>query len=157
MSLRHFLLNFLQDRKTRVSVFMKKQLQNECGSFRIDLQKPLDAGVVLPQLRSPGGHIPYEFRFKDNKDVITLGSNVFNDTAISERTGPRAALPLLGLLMRRNRQAEPVPALPLQCETLQLCLTRTQPLKVDVLQVQVQDEDQGENLLHLFDQAVTLA
>lgn len=155
MSLRHVLLNYLQDRKTRVSVFLNKRLQRDCGSFHIDLQKPLDDGVVLPELQI------YGFQFRDKEDVIPLGSNLFNEKQPSyagQRTGRAGLLgPLHGLMIRQDSGRAEMPvkeeaAAALQWETLQLCLTRSQADTADVIQVEA---DEGETLLDLFDRSVT--
>jgi len=155
MNLRHILLNYLQDRKTRVSIFLKKELQGDSGSFHIDLQKPLDDGVMLPKLQV------YNFQFRSKEDVILLGSNIFNETKQSsadQRMGRVGLLgPLHGLLIKQNSKQVKQPvkdttAPPLQWETLQLSLTRSNAGKADVLQVEA---DEGETLLDLFDQSVT--
>ena len=156
MSLRHILLNYLQDRKTRVSVFLKKELQSDCGSFLIDLQKPLDDSVVLPKLQ------PYGFQFKAREDVIVLGSNLFNETkksGVAQRTGRAGLLgPLHGLVIQANSSRVEQPAKdetmpPLQWETLQLGLIRSNAEKADMVQAEA---DEGETLLDLFDQSVAL-
>jgi len=155
MNLRHILLNYLQDRKTRVSIFLKKELQGDSGSFHIDLQKPLDDGFMLPKLQV------YNFQFRSKEDVILLGSNIFNETKQSsadQRMGRVGLLgPLHGLLIKQNSKQVKQPvkdttAPPLQWETLQLSLTRSNAGKADVLQVEA---DEGETLLDLFDQSVT--
>ena len=49
--MRHLLLNYLHDYRTRVSIFLKKGLQSEAGFFYLDLEQPLPAGVQVNLLR----------------------------------------------------------------------------------------------------------
>ena len=77
MTIRHNLLNYLQPCKTRVTIFLKRELQSQSGYFLSDNKRPLPEGFIFPQL-SLGNFKPYDFQC--NEFAINLGINMFNDS-----------------------------------------------------------------------------
>ena len=77
MTIRHNLLNYLQPCKTRVTIFLKRELQSQSGYFLSDNKRPLPEGFTFPQL-SLGNFKPYDFQC--NEFAINLGINMFNDS-----------------------------------------------------------------------------
>ena len=77
MTIRHSLLNYLQPCKTRVTIFLNRELQSQSGYFHLDNKRPLPEGFILPQL-ALGNCKPYDFQC--NESAINLGINLFNDS-----------------------------------------------------------------------------
>lgn len=90
--IRYSLLNFFQELRVRVSVFLKTGIQLPSGLFRIP--KSLPQGVELPgtiREYGPGGKLLNETTFQsgwepDNGQVPPLGSNIYSPT---ETDAPR--------------------------------------------------------------------
>jgi hypothetical protein len=77
MTIRHGLLNYLQPCKTRVTIFLNRELQSQSGYFYVDNKRPLPDGFILPQL-ALGNCKPYDFQF--NEYASNLGINMFNES-----------------------------------------------------------------------------
>ncbi len=77
MTIRHSLLNYLQPCKTRVTIFLNRELQSQTGYFYLDNKRSLPEGFILPQL-ALGNCKPYDFQC--NESASTLGINMFNES-----------------------------------------------------------------------------
>lgn len=167
MSIRHCLLNYFQPNKTRVTIFLKKEVQNQTtGYFHLDFRRPIPEGTPLPQLESrhhqQRNKPPYDFPPAGPSDVIQLGSNMFNETKKAQQR-PRTSHTLEGILVQPSSRtltgetADSVedtrPDFPsgAQWESLQLQLMDTErPEAV------TRPEVKEETLLDLFDEATHL-
>lgn len=78
MGIRHTLLSHLQPNKTRITIFLKLEIQKNNGSFHLELHRQLPKDVKAPQLVSRR-KIPYDFLQFENGESLVLGSNMFND------------------------------------------------------------------------------
>jgi len=159
MQMRHLLLNYLHDYRTRVSIFLKKGLQSEAGFFYLDLEQPLPAGVQMPRLAEnlPNRQPPYQLQIRCNdQQVQPLGSNLFNEPRkLRRRGGPIPSLDRLFLSAQqppdepdRNTPEESEPSTPSDFEALQVLLPPTPTVRDDLIQ-----PENMATLLELFDQA----
>lgn len=148
--IRHGLLNYLQPCKTRITIFLNRELQSQSGYFYVDNKRPLPDGFILPQL-ALGNCKPYDFQF--NESASNLGINMFNE---SQRPHFRTS----GLTSLQRIIAEPT------MDNTQLNIanvgTATVERKVDSIQLELKaispPEQETlhvaeETLLDLFDQA----
>lgn len=156
MALRHSMLNYLQRCKTRVTVFLKKELQSQLGYFRLELTRPLPGQTVLPSVI--GKWRPYHFECS-NSDAVHLGSNMFNETrrSLNPRNGAIASLdkllvdPARSTVAADQEQTPPSPQKVLEWDSLQIQL---QPVPAVVRDPQPMSQaPPEETLLDLFDQA----
>ena len=99
MQIRQLLLAYFHEKRTRVSLFIKQQLQSDAGYFYLDLRRPLPRGIEIPNLIPNDGirKMPYHFQIKLNLDSSILGSNLFNETKKLQRGEPLPSLDRLFL------------------------------------------------------------
>ena len=156
MQIRHILLNYLQDCRTRVSIFLKKQLQSDTEHFFLDLALPLPQGVEMPSfVSSDGRKAPYQFEIKIAGEAPCFGSNLFNEPKKFRRSGPLPTLDKLFISQKGADSSAQVPVVepsqptinPVDYETLEMTLPINLPIREEPIQM-----DQQETLLDLFDQ-----
>ncbi len=156
MCIRHFLLNYLQPCKTRVTIFLSRSLQSQSGYFYSEHKRPLPEGIILPKLQ--GRCKPYNFQC--DQQAINLGSNMFNDAQRSPLFRINGFTSLERIISRptANDQKQPylkmtntVGAVPADQkeDTLQLELKATAVPPTEQESPQVMEE----TLLDLFDLA----
>lgn len=158
MSIRRCLLDYLQPFKTRVTIFLKKEYQNNAGYFHLDLRVPLPEGISVPQL--PGQHRnPYEDLQALEHDAVLLGSNMFNESKQALHQQPKALTPLQGLLIKPAENDEEQIERPTRDVDNFSASTQWESLQ---LELAVKDKSamtcdkpvvEEETLLDLFDQA----
>ena len=155
MALRYSLMNYLQRCKTRVTIFLKKELQSQLGYFRLEIARPLPKGITLPSL--VGKWRPYHFECNNN-EAIYLGSNMFNEVrrCMNPRKGAIASLGKLlvgpaksSTALEQAKKSNP-PEKTLEWDSLQIQLQPVPIVQRDTHPCEVSAE---ETLLDLFDQA----
>lgn len=155
MALRYSLMNYLQKCKTRVTIFLKRELQSQLGYFRLEIARPLPEGITLPSL--VGKWRPYHFEC-NNKEAIYLGSNMFNEVrrSLNPRNGAIASLGKLlvesaksNATLEQEKKPNP-PEKTLEWESLHIQLQPEPIVQRDSHHCDVSAE---ETLLDLFDQA----
>ena len=167
MGIRHCLLNYFQANKTRVTIFLKKEVQDHTtGCFHLDLRRPLPEGISLPQLKSnhqkqDGPYDSAHVGQAKPEKIILLGSNMFNEIKKAQPR-PKTSHTLEGLLVRRTTEKELSPASERDLVDDPHLFSGTQ---WESLQLQMMTADrpetakpvvEEESLLDLFDEATHL-